>query len=357
MPAAKSAEAVAEPETRYARSLDEVEEAYGSWMYDKKTKKKKFEPRDIAIAAVLLLIIAGGYFLLSQPGLTATHAAPKQAAVVATAVPQPTEEQLPVEQEPVQQQAAMPASATESANTSTDTHTAVAAPATKSAVKEKTVNTVASTTRNAEAIPAETPSKTVVDQPSESRTAQSTAAPAKGEDQKKKKLRDVFKDMFNKNKGKDKPVAQNAPAEQPRETPRTRTAPVTEERPANNRQAARRSDDGGKETTTAAAPQEAAVPLTDQVDIFSNAPGSWMMGVSGLKVTLRNRSSAALQSAAVDVLYYDQNNKLLERKTLNFSGVPAKGRQTLSAPDHKWADHVDYKLQSVTAKDDRYARG
>ena len=80
-----------------------------------------------------------------------------------------------------------------------------------------------------------------------------------------------------------------------------------------------------------------------------------MMGISGLKVTLRNRSNVVIQTAAVNVLYYDANNKLLERKMVYFSNIPARGKLTLPAPDHKWADHVEFKLSAVSAKQDRYA--
>jgi hypothetical protein len=81
-----------------------------------------------------------------------------------------------------------------------------------------------------------------------------------------------------------------------------------------------------------------------------------MMGVSGLKVTLRNRSNSTIQTAMVNVYYYDNQNKQLDRKMIYFSQVPAKGKMTLAAPDNKWADRVEIKLGTVTAKDDRYAR-
>jgi hypothetical protein len=81
-----------------------------------------------------------------------------------------------------------------------------------------------------------------------------------------------------------------------------------------------------------------------------------MMGVTGLKITLRNRSNVTLQTAAVDVRYYNESNELLDKKMVYFSNVPPKGKLTLAAPDHKFADHVDYKLAAVSAKEDRYAR-
>jgi hypothetical protein len=92
------------------------------------------------------------------------------------------------------------------------------------------------------------------------------------------------------------------------------------------------------------------------VDIFSNAPETWMMGVKNLKLTLRNRSNVTIQTAVVNVLYYNENNQLLDKKMVYFNNVAPKGKLTMNAPDHKFADHVDFKLGAVTAREDRYAR-
>ena len=80
-----------------------------------------------------------------------------------------------------------------------------------------------------------------------------------------------------------------------------------------------------------------------------------MMGVTGLKVTLRNRNAVALQKAQVQVSYFDDHNQLLDKKTLYFNNVAAKGKMTLAAPDHKYADHIELQLGNVTAREDRYA--
>jgi hypothetical protein len=80
-----------------------------------------------------------------------------------------------------------------------------------------------------------------------------------------------------------------------------------------------------------------------------------MMGVQGLKVTLYNRSSLPLKSAQVEVLYYSDENSLLYKKVLSFENIPSKKSMTLSAPDHRLADHVDYKVLSATGLQDAYA--
>ena len=328
------------PETRYTRSLNDVEEDYTSWIYNQKTKKKRsIAPKDMAIAAVLILLIGGGYFLLSRPSLTAGQP-PAQTQAAVTAAPAAAEET-------VTSPSLDPAPTLISQPSSSEA---------KTVIKDKTKKPEKTVTQPAPIAVNNTPEKTVaretptteqpVTQP-QSAPVTTTTEPA----QKKKKLRDVFKNIFNKPKNK----AAEAP---PVETTKTKTVPVLQEpRPANNRQATHRGDDGSETSSPAPTQETNTTSIADQVDISSNAPDSWMIGVTGLKVTLRNRSNAQLQSASVDVLYYDQNNKLLEKKTLYFNGVQPKGRQTQAAPDHKWADHVDLKLGTVTAKDDRYARG
>ena len=135
------------------------------------------------------------------------------------------------------------------------------------------------------------------------------------------------------------------------ETANNPAVPDEEPRPANNRQAAKRNE--------ADAPKDEPVDvasLASQVEIISNAPDNWMMGIQNLKVTVRNRNSVALHSISVWVHYYDSNKQLIEKRSILFSNVPAKGKQTLAAPDHKFADHVDFKLGAITRDDDRYAR-
>jgi hypothetical protein len=81
-----------------------------------------------------------------------------------------------------------------------------------------------------------------------------------------------------------------------------------------------------------------------------------MLGVKDFKITLRNRSNVTIQTASVLVNYYNENNDLLEKKLLYFNNVAPKSKATVAAPDSKFADHVEFKLTSVSAKEDRYAK-
>jgi hypothetical protein len=63
-----------------------------------------------------------------------------------------------------------------------------------------------------------------------------------------------------------------------------------------------------------------------------------------------------VKTAAAEVFYYSEQNSLLEKKTVYFSNVGPKKSQTVAAPDHRLADHVDYKIISATGSEDSYVK-
>ena len=146
----------------------------------------------------------------------------------------------------------------------------------------------------------------------------------------KKKLREVVRNIFNP---KDKEPA-DVPADE---------TPV----PATGRKANKRNNTGDVVT--------AGEAVRNNIDISSNDKGNWMMGISGMKVTVRNRNNLPVSSVIVTVTYLDVNNKLLEKKELNFKNIPANGKLTLNAPDHRWADHTEISLGVVEVVRDTYA--
>ncbi len=111
----------------------------------------------------------------------------------------------------------------------------------------------------------------------------------------------------------------------------------------------KRKDD---ETTT---PVE-VVDLATLVDIIANNPDNWMMGVKGLKLTLRNRSNETIKTATVEIRYYNEQNSLLEKKLVYFTNIPPKKSLTIEAPDQRLADHADFKLLAINTKEDSYAK-
>jgi hypothetical protein len=102
--------------------------------------------------------------------------------------------------------------------------------------------------------------------------------------EKKKKLGEKFLDLFKKN------------AEEKKEE---------EGRPAENEAGERRSV--RRETA-----------LATQVTVKFEVPNDWMMGIKGAKATLTNRSTETIVKATVEVHYYNEDNELLQTKTLTF---------------------------------------
>ncbi len=143
---------------------------------------------------------------------------------------------------------------------------------------------------------------------------QETAAPG----EKKKKLRDKIFDIFRKKpeeaKGEETSSAETAPSE---------------------RTASRR--DVGSD-------------LSQLVHVRFIVPNEWMMGIHGAKATLVNRSSETIQKATIEVQYFDDDNQLLQKKTISFEKVGGKESKTIPIPDHPTATKVDYSVISAIGK-------
>lgn len=114
------------------------------------------------------------------------------------------------------------------------------------------------------------------------------------------------------------------------------------------RKSTRRDD----ETTT---PEE-RIDLASLVDVTANHPDNWMMGVTGLKLTLRNRSNETIKIATVEVSYYDGHNSLVEKKLVYFTNIGPKKSQTLAAPGQRLADHADFRLLSISNMENGYVK-
>lgn len=134
--------------------------------------------------------------------------------------------------------------------------------------------------------------------------------------EKKKTLREKFLDLFKK-----KPEAQK------------------EEEP---------KPDANNERT--ATHREADANLAQLVHVRFDVPNDWMMGIKGAKATLVNRSNQTISKATVEVLYYDDDDQLLQKKVVSFGKIDSKESQTISIPDHATATKVDYNIVSVLGK-------
>lgn len=334
--------------TGYSRSLNEVEEDYTNWMYRQKTKKKSsVNAKDLVLTALVLIVIGGGYYVMSRPSIT--NSVLPSAKIIKPSSVQPMENAVTEPGQNIEtisnQNASVTPEQTLVSNPSNiqPDHT-VKNIKTKNPVIVSKAQTNSSVPSSQNSMPVEKttpniqPANTdvVSKEPEVKQQPNVEKAP-----EKKKKIADVLKGIFSK---KDKKAEE------------TKNDPVIldDPKPANNRQATRR-EDGNSANNNSGSNEVSTATLMDQIDLSSNAPDNWMMGVRNLKITLRNRSNVTIQTASVTVNYYDENDRLLEKKLIYFNNIAPKGKATVAAPDQKWADHVDFKVTSASAKDDRFA--
>ena len=318
--------------TNYARSLDEVEEEYTSWVYQQKAKKKPaFSGRQAAALAIGILLLGGGYLVYSSG-----EKVPRQEEKPLVTLPQERPEE------------SFPESGSEGSTVAYEAPAPLqehSVPATNSQKQEKKVSKPLTTGVMAQRGTTEPVAPTqgpvarqpVTDdlpatEPLEEESVASAPEP------KKKTLADKIDGFIEKiaSKGPGKPQKEEA-----EEMPRT----VPSE---GERRSTRRGEEG------AAAPNPAE--LARQVDVVANNSDNWMMGIKDLKLTVRNNNAVPIRSATIEVAYYSESDNLLEKKTVKVSNIPARGRKTVAAPDQRLADHVELKVVSVTADEEAYAQ-
>lgn len=160
------------------------------------------------------------------------------------------------------------------------------------------------------AAPSQTAEEQVQQKDASSATKEETTAPQ----EKKKTAKDRFLDLFRK-----KP-------EEKKEEERRTTGTENGERTATRRES----------------------NLLQAVHVRFDVPNDWMMGIKGAKATLVNRSTEKIKSTTVEVLYYNDDDELLQKKVVTFGRIDAKESGTITIPDHPTATKVDYKVLSVT---------
>ncbi|MEO6070872.1 MAG: hypothetical protein ABIN57_05335, partial [Chitinophagaceae bacterium] len=162
-------------------------------------------------------------------------------------------------------------------------------------------------------------------------TAESNPGPIENSSQKKKSFKESVNDLFKKKN--DRGVLVDSAINQ--------------------------KNDARKAQHRAEVPEEdrAAIDLTQQVQLRSNQTSeNWMMGVQGLKLTVINRSNNYLRSATVEVIYYNEQNEMLDKKILTLSHIDPKKSSLLIVPDNRLADHAAYKLLSATGSAEGYVK-
>jgi hypothetical protein len=307
-----------------------VEEEYTSWMYQAKTKKKKLPGKKIVsfvvVVGFLALSVLGIKSIFfddnnfEQPALTFKNTSLQEEAVSGEIEnnkseltqetklpPAPIEKKAIIETSNINKEKSLPEVSNEDIKTTeTQTTTDVAG------------------------------NNEVVAKEEESSVAQSTK-------EKKKTFKETINDLFKKKK-KDEVIDDKEI--------------IVEQRTTTNnngeRVAKKRGEEPSGNTTSSSSPE--LVNITNEVEVRMNMPQNWMIGVKDLKVTLQNKSSLSLKNASVEVLYYTEQNNLIEKKTIQFTNIAAGKSKTLAAPDHRLADHAEVKVVSASGVEIAFAK-
>ena len=309
--------------TNLNRHLDEVEEDYTKWMFQKKTNKMLLPgKRFAAVATVCIGLLVGGWWAYTKFFNTDTSSP-------TIALTSPTgsniekksneEEILNLDSTGSKMQPSIPAETIQKENRKKEV--------TAFPIEKKQVSDAEPVDKNE--IQKETNEK-IIEEPvleDQKETATNEAAT-----EKKKTIKEKINDLFKK-----KTTGEGTEAE-----------PKSTENSTNERKATRREN----ETET----NDALTDISKEVEIKTNKlADSWMLGVKNLKLTLFNRSTLTVNSAKVEVQYFSDNNELLETKTFSFSNIPPKKSQTLAVPDQRLADHIEYKVLSAMGMEKAFA--
>ncbi len=319
----------AEIKTAYAKPLEALETNYMNWAYQKKTAKKKplFSKSGLVVLCLLSCALVATWKIANKPKAEETaSAAPQQTTIAAQ----------PVSSIPQSNAAQDPSTVQNTIALSSPKKGRViknpVAGKVNASIKQATIVKQNQAAKQQPKVPAATddyakegdhkPSPVVTDE--NIPAAEEKSAPVTTEAPKKKKLRDKIFDIFHK-KNPDEKTNEAKPAE---------------------------TDNGSRQSTR----REAGSSLTQLVTVKFEIPNSWMMGIKGAKAVFTNKSSETISKAVVEVRYYNEDNDLLDKKTIVFTNVKSKSTQTVSVPEHATATRLEYSVVSAVGAGEAVAR-
>ena len=100
--------------------------------------------------------------------------------------------------------------------------------------------------------------------------------------------------------------------------------------------------------------EQPSLPLSRLIRIFGNDAKKDKKGIDDFQLTVQNNSRQDLKVVAVDIFYYGTNGRQLQKKTLYFSNLSPHRSLSLTAPGHKKATAVEYKLGLVSSDQGLY---
>jgi hypothetical protein len=311
---------VEELKTFYARRLEDVEADYTNWIYQKKTKKKSVVSKKGVIAACLIVGVAfGGWWAVNTFSATEDKNVQEQTSFLPAQNELSQDSVLKTDVSPTAVSSPTKKLKQNKVSTTTKRLTDVNK---QEIANRKTTEPLAANTsvvnNDYEAAPVEERKEII----SEEKVSEPAITEAPKE--QKKKLREKISDLFKKKPGEKK----NGEAKSAQE------------------------EDGQRSSTR----REAGANLADLVSVRFTVPNDWMMGIKGAKITLNNRSSETIVKATVEVLYYNDDNELLDKRSVSFTNIQGKKAQTISIPDHSTATRMDYKIVSVVGAHQPFAK-
>lgn len=99
---------------------------------------------------------------------------------------------------------------------------------------------------------------------------------------------------------------------------------------------------------------ESANPEQDLIESINVSTSTtrykWLKGVQGLIVNMNNNSNKTIVRAQVDILFFNDQNCIIERDTKVFTNVLPGKSQGIAVSDRPYAQHAGYQVISITAK-------
>lgn len=338
----KSAVDPYELETKLSRSTSEIGEDYSAWLYTQQIEKKKKarKRRSFVMGATTIFLLATGFLLyrgmITSNIVDTVGVEPVPERLIKEAVPESVQTEAKEETNLAVQNTELADSTIASLNTASLPIKQEKLPSKPAPTKTFDSQKIAVTAINqVSKVPMGEETKPLQNVDTEKVKIEKVSSEVASTPKKKEKetLGNKIGNFFDKFKSKEKKDKASSKA-------KTGTATVTED-------VAKRKPE----------PATSNVNIANFINVSSNAPGeSWMMGVTGLKLTLHNKSNETVKTAAVEVRYYNEDKDLLEKKVVYFNNVSPKASQTVAAPDHRLAERADYQLVSAVPKEEGYVK-
>jgi len=311
-----------EPEeltTAYSKSLQEVETDYMNWVYKKKTSRKSPVYAKGALVACLIAGVAFAGWMIVKPSKENPVKTPAEQTAFLS-----SQNELPAD------------NATEGAPSSE---------AGKLVTNKKLK-------QNRGTIAAENQTKSDK-QKVQGRTKEAVAVvnkPVENDDEFVPEIKEENNPVIEEKNSE--PVTTEAPKE--KKKLRDKIADLFRKKPEEKKEEAKPAEEENGERRSVR--REAGSNLAQLVTVKFAVPNDWMMGIKGAKATLTNRSSEIIVKAVVEVIYYNDDNDVLDKKTVSFANIKSKQAQTISIPDHQTATRLEYNVVSATGASEPFAK-